>query len=811
MGVKNNRAAAQPHCAINTLILSFSALFIIGAIAFSLILFFGSRSMDQQRVDESRYFAGLELESIYGDLGLLAKDNSWWDEIIIHSTPQPDPEWVRKTYIPYLSETLKISDMIVIGGDNQTLYAIHDDTFSQTDATELFDTDTLQLLLNRARSASSSEPEPFNGLAIVQGQIMVVSASALTPEEEGSTALPDGLRPVLLFMRPFSTALFKEHSKKLILNRLQVISATDTAAADITNGGSFELKDIHGKSIGYLSWHVDAVAHRMIEGVMPLLLLLMLIVTALATLVIRSAFKARNRLRILSSAIEQAGEAIAVTDLNGITVYINNSFSKLTGYEPEELIGHGPAFLQESCQTIPVFNALWTTVNRGEIWQNKVTARRKDGSRYPAMMSAAPIYNDAGHISHVVCIQQNISDYEQLEQSFLQAQKMEAVGILAGGIAHNFNNLLAGITGYAYLIKQETLAQPAVQARIDHINELSYRAAEVIGQLLTFARKAMVHKQPLHLHALISDTMALIRLALPENIRLEYTHCEDECHICGDHNQLQQLLLNLANNARDALKGVNNPALTIRLQRLTANAAFRKLHPELQGDAFACITLVDNGCGIAAEDMPHLFEPFFTTKEVGKGSGLGLAMAFGAVKTHDGAIDIESSKDQGTTFSIYLPLCSHIEHKPDTVGDATTNQTMQYGQHELILLADDAPEVLDSIAAVLERLNYRLLKATDGVQAIELFALHQSDIQLAILDIMMPEKSGIEVAKTLRNTRPALPIIFLTGYDKSHASEITAQLESCMLLEKPPVIQKLAAAIHQLIEPDPFRQRDQQM
>jgi PAS domain S-box-containing protein len=498
---------------------------------------------------------------------------------------------------------------------------------------------------------------------------------------------------------------------------------------------------------------------------------------------------AEDKLRKLSQATEQAGESVIITDKQGVIEYVNPSFTKLTGYSSGEVLGKNPRFLKSGNQSAEFHARLWSTVSSGELWHSAIVNRRKDGTQYSALMTISPILDKDGQITHYVGTQQDMTSHEMLEEKFRQSQKMEAIGTLVGGIAHDFNNMLTGINGNLYLAKKRVQEQPDVLNNLDNVEEISLHASEMIQQLLTFARKGKVNMKSVPLTLFIRETLKLLRTAVPENIDMRQDICSDALHINGDATQLHQVLMNLVNNARDALEGVDGPCITINLETFHADETFVESHSYFAVGLYARVSIADNGCGIPEHQVKHLFEPFFTTKEEGKGTGLGLAMVFGAVKTHCGFIEVESVEGEGTTFHIYLPLLE----SEDVATGLSQKQEVAKGHGEMILLVDDQQQVVDTGKEVLESLGYQVITAKDGWQAVEIFQAHAAEVDLCIFDIVMPAMGGKEAALCVRQINPHVKIIFCTGYDK----DFQANMENETVLSKPFAIAELSHIIRQ--------------
>lgn len=383
-----------------------------------------------------------------------------------------------------------------------------------------------------------------------------------------------------------------------------------------------------------------------------------------------------------------------------------------------------------------------------------------------------------------------------MEEQFHQAQKMEALGTLVGGIAHDFNNMLAGITGNLYLAKKQLQDHPDALKKLTRVEQLSFRAADMIRQLLTFARKDRVSMKPLPLTPFIKETLKFLRTSLPENIAMHQEICDAPLSIQGDATQLHQVLMNLINNARDALEGVDDPQITIRLEKVEADEQLVRQHEGMPGGSYAHLSIEDNGCGIPAARLEHLYEPFYTTKEQGKGTGLGLSMVFGAVQRHNGYIDVESTPAAGSIFHIYLPLLSAGLSSPAT----PHSQSSVAGRGETILFVDDEPHVLETGKEVLESMGYRVIVAHDGAQAIDLFTADQDLISLIIMDVVMPKSGGVETMKKIRSIRPDVKAIFLTGHDKQAALATSLNESETIILSKPYNIDELSRIIRQQLD-----------
>jgi len=503
--------------------------------------------------------------------------------------------------------------------------------------------------------------------------------------------------------------------------------------------------------------------------------------------------EAEEKLRKLSQAVEQAGESILITNKAGEIEYVNPAFTHITGYELDEVIGGTPQILKSGRQSDEFYKKMWETVAAGSVWQGTVIDRRKDGTLYPANLSIAPIRNEEDEVTHYVGIQQDMTEHQLLENKFRQAQKMEALGTLVGGIAHDFNNMLAGITGNLYLAKKKLTDMPDVTKKLDNIDDLSFRAASMIKQLLTFARQGSVEVIPFGLTSFIKEVTRLSEASIPENIAFNIKVCPEELVVRGDTTQLQQAIMNLLNNARDAVAGVSSPTITLVLEEYKADQVFHNSHPELTGSLFARLIVKDNGCGISDIDREHIFEPFYTTKEVGVGTGLGLSMVYGAIESQGGLVEVESSVGVGTIFYIYLPL---MEEKEMMVSTEDAEEVIN-GKGELILLCDDNAGIRETTCDVLESIGYLTVTASDGLEAVELYRAKQKDISMVVMDVVMPRLGGVKAVERIMEINPDAKVIFATGYDKDETLKSEMPSEEQVVLSKPYDIAHLSQVIHE--------------
>jgi len=456
--------------------------------------------------------------------------------------------------------------------------------------------------------------------------------------------------------------------------------------------------------------------------------------------------------------LDAAPDAVLLVDQTGKISIANAAVQHVFGYHKDELLGKQinmliPMPVREAHQL--KFDSYFAApearcMNEGQ----RLNAQHKDGHSFPVTISLSPVRLDG--ITYITCDVRDMTAYMDMEEKFLQAQKMESVGTLVGGIAHDFNNILAAITGSAFLAHRKL----GESKHLRHIEQQAERASDMVKQLLAFARKDIIKMEALSLNALVRKSTKLFKMATSEDIQFNINICSDELVIKGDVTQLQQVLMSLVNNARDAVHESSTPVISVSVTKSKTEQA--------------CISVSDNGHGIDGDHINDIFEPFFTQKDVGKGTGLGLAMVKGTIESHGGIIDVESIVGEGTTFSFCLPLSEH--HPDELVSNIKENDILTIGAGECILLVDDEPVVREVNRAILEELGYRVMEATDGLQAVATFEAEHTHIKLIIMDVVMPRMGGIKAADDIRKISAKVPIIFATGYDRSQVLGKSEQL-----------------------------------
>jgi len=474
-----------------------------------------------------------------------------------------------------------------------------------------------------------------------------------------------------------------------------------------------------------------------------------------------------NSEKELRSIFDKLQDTYYRTDIEGQLIMVSPSVEGLMGETSDEILGKKLA----DYYVDPSGREKFITTLReqgGSVRNYEAEIRREDGNTIWVSTNAQFLRDENDTVIGVEGAIRDISEHKALENQLRQSQKLEALGTLVGGIAHEFNNSLAAIVGNLFIAKQEAASMPRVVRLLDNVEDLAFDSSELIKSLLSFARKDIVKKVPIILNEELKEILKLQRIALPENIEL-LSDISEETMVCeGDPNLFQQMILNIINNAGDALGNTTHPSISVRLKPFIADRSFFIQFPECKAKMFANITICDNGSGIDAANMPHIFEPFHTTKPVGKGTGLGLSMVFGTIQSHQGALQVDSQPGLGTRVDIYLP----ISEPKDPHATVDKKDVMLRGKGETILLVDDNESVIETISSILELLNYKVLTANNGQEALETYHDFAEEIDLVLSDVVMPIMGGVEAVIRMRESSPQLKVVFMTGYDRNDIQKL---------------------------------------
>jgi two-component system cell cycle sensor histidine kinase/response regulator CckA len=393
---------------------------------------------------------------------------------------------------------------------------------------------------------------------------------------------------------------------------------------------------------------------------------------------------------------------------------------------------------------------------------------------------------------------QDTTDQLNLEAQLRQSQKMESIGQLAAGVAHDFNNMLTVIQGHAGILMARPNLPPQMFDSAQAVYFASERAAGLTRQLLMFSRKNVMQRKLLDLREVVGNMTKMLKRLLGETITLEFNPPKEVPVVYGDTGMMEQVIMNLSVNARDAMPGGGK--LVINVDPVEIADAYVQTHPEARPGNFVCLRVTDTGVGMDTTIINRIFEPFFTTKEVGKGTGLGLATVYGIVKQHDGWIEVTSAVGKGSTFNVFLPASDQAAQSGKT---GTDPMAFVRGGTETVLVVEDEPVLRDMAHVILEELGYRILGASTGNEALAVWEKHEGKVALLLTDVVMPEgMSGVELAEKLLTRKPALKVVFTSGYTVDEMSEEFLAKTGARFLQKPYTRTTLARAVRQALDSD---------
>ena len=505
---------------------------------------------------------------------------------------------------------------------------------------------------------------------------------------------------------------------------------------------------------------------------------------------------AEQSLRKLSCAVEQSADAIFITNSEGIIEYVNPAFEILTGYSPEEVTGRTSSILKSGEQAPVLYREVWETIRSGNAGRSIVVNRKKNGEVYYVDESISAIRDAEGRIANFVSNGRDFTERLRLEAQLLQSQKMDAIGHLAGGIAHDFNNLLTIITSYSELALDSVAPESPAQARIQEILSAARRAADLTRQLLAFSRKQPQALRVAELNPVVSGIVKTLRRLIGEDIELVFIPGQALGRIRLDPVQIEQILMNLAANARDAMPQGGQCTIETSNVQVDEQYVDRK-RAVIPTGRYAVLSLTDTGDGIPADHLSHVFEPFYTTKPSGKGTGLGLATVYGIVKQNQGFVWAYSEPGMGTVIKIYLPC---VQDQPVALEIPDTGAGVAVRGTETVLLVEDEEPLRRATVEFLRLRGYTVLEARDGVDALSISKNHGSTIHLAVTDVVMPHMSGGELAKALETLRPQTRVLFVSGYAGQTVLDHNVIDVENNFLQKPFTLKQLASKVRTVLD-----------
>ena len=517
--------------------------------------------------------------------------------------------------------------------------------------------------------------------------------------------------------------------------------------------------------------------------------------------------RTEEQLRTFSRLVEQSPVSVVLTDPAGNIEYVNRKFCELTGYSSEEVVGKNPRVLQSGQTPAAAYEELWRTLGAGGEWRGEFCNRKKSGELYWEDAAIAAVRDVNGTVTHLFAVKEDVTArkradevLQKTQEQFLQSQKLEAIGQLAGGVAHDFNNLLSVIRGYTEILLTRIPAEDATHRTLETIRHAADRAAGLTHQLLAFSRRQVLEPKVVDLGVLLADMGDLLRRLIGEDIDLIVTRPAQLAPIRIDPGQFEQVVLNLAVNARDAMPA--GGTLRLELSDVELDEQHARDGATIVPGPYVLLSVSDTGCGMIPQVRARIFEPFYTTKERGRGSGLGLSTVYGIVKQSDGYVWADSEPGQGTTFRIYLPCVD----EPLEQRTAPPRDGGEQGHGEIILIVEDDAFVRGLAAEILGECGYHVLVAPDGDEAIRLATGYSGPIDLVLTDVILPGMNGRQVVERLTQSRPDLCVLFMSGYTddviaRASAAGRTGALASGLrFLQKPFTLESLASGVREALQ-----------
>ncbi len=494
----------------------------------------------------------------------------------------------------------------------------------------------------------------------------------------------------------------------------------------------------------------------------------------------------------LSRAVEQSPVGIIITDAEGRVQYVNPKYTEASGRTLEDILDANTDVLRDGHPDEASFRAMLAEVRACREWRGDLVSHANDGRQIWESVQVTSLRGPAGEITNLLCLREDITERKRLEQDLRQAQKMESLGTLAGGIAHDFNNLLAIINGYSEFCLLHNADAAQVKKSLQEIHRAAQRASGLVRQILTFSRKNEVRYAPFDLNQHVRDLVALLAETFPRTVAFDIRLGDKLPPLLADQNQVQQILLNLCVNARDAMP--TGGTITVSTE-LRAGVDLAHIAGVDVNKTYACLRVADTGTGMTPAVRARLFEPFFTTKPGSQGTGLGLAVVYGIVTSHKGFIDVESTLGAGSTFMAGLPLAEMIISMPAiaAIGEFP-------GGTETVLVVDDEVSLRHLLEATLTAKGYRVVTAANGLDAIEYLSHTANPVDAVLLDLNMPGANGVDVFKVIRMGRPEIKVLILSGNLTGEARRELQSLGQNNFIQKPYALDDVGRHLRALLD-----------
>ncbi len=505
----------------------------------------------------------------------------------------------------------------------------------------------------------------------------------------------------------------------------------------------------------------------------------------------------QEQLRLQNVALKTAANAIVVTDKEGVIVWANPAFETLTGYSVSEATGRKVFDITGSGeQDERFYKSLWDTILSGSVWHGEIINRRNSGTLYTEDLTITPVLDDKGAVTHFVWIKQDITMRKSFEDQLLQAKKLEGIGELAGGVAHDYNNILGVILGYGELLKRKLNEHDPARMPVEAILTATRRGADLTKQLLAFAQKGVMSPRVVDVNKSIDTVEGMLQRIIGDSLKLEIVPLKGLWNVRIDPTHLDQMLVNLAANARDAITG-DSGTIEIKSSNVVVDESFVRKHVGFTPGEYVMISVSDTGRGMNRNLQERIFEPFFTTKQKGQASGLGLATVYGIVKRNNGAITVRSAPGEGTTFCIYLPRFD--KEQTEEVEEMVSPQSLR--SSETVLLVEDQADLIELVKENLEEYGYKVMTALDAEEAIVFCEAYPEKIDVLLTDVILPAMNGRELSEKIAALRPGIKTLFMSGYSANALAPEGVLGDGVEFLQKPFTAYELAKKVHKVLYP----------
>jgi PAS domain S-box-containing protein len=494
----------------------------------------------------------------------------------------------------------------------------------------------------------------------------------------------------------------------------------------------------------------------------------------------------------LATAIEQASESVIISDRPGTIQYVNPAFEQLSGFNREEVIGQNFRILKSDKHHESFYREMYGIISRGHTWAGRIINTMKDGTLREFETRISPVKDSSGEIINFVSVNRDVTQVKTLESQLQHAQRMDAIGTLAGGVAHDFNNILSSVIGFTELALDDAEKGTLQYENLQEVLTAGSRAKDLVQQILTFSRQSDQEQKPVIVQVIAKEALKMLRASTPSTIEIKQ-NIQSESLVMGDSTQIHQVFMNLCTNAAHAMDDKGG-VLTVDLVDIKLDSEFISDYPDLKPGAYINLTVTDTGYGMTPDVLDKTFDPFFTTKDKGKGAGMGLSVVHGIVHSHGGGIYVYSEPGKGSTFRVFLPVLKRRLESEERIEKPIPTGT------ERILFVDDELSIVNIGKQTLGSLGYDVVTRTSSIEALEFFKTQPDNVDIVITDLTMPNMTGEELAKELMQIRPDIPIILCTGFSARMDEKKAMEMGIRAFVSKPILKREIAETIRKVID-----------